>query len=110
MKHPHRYDSSTVPGSVLDPRVIPAASEETRFPLTRLDIATLAAGITRHSADAALHAKLMAAGLLSEDARTGYLHLTPKGYALLEDNGYSFDPKQGWRIDTAQAVRLIQTR
>jgi hypothetical protein len=110
MKHSHRQDSSTVSRAVLVPRATHAVPAGARFPLTRLDIATLAAGITRHSADAALHAKLVAAGLLAEDARTGYLHLTPKGYALLEDNGYIFDPKQGWRLDTAQAVRLLQTR
>ncbi|HSD39970.1 MAG TPA: hypothetical protein VLC92_20890 [Rhodocyclaceae bacterium] len=110
MKHSYRQDSGSVSGAVLMPRVSPAVSAGARFPLTRLDIATLAAGITRHSADAALHAKLISAGLLREDARTGYIHLTPKGYALLEDNGYIFDPKQGWRLDTAQAVRLLQRR
>jgi len=86
-----------------------ASGEKASF-LTRLDIATLAAGATRHSADAALHTKLLAAGLLEENARTGNLDLTEKAYVLLEENGYAFVPNQGWRLDTARAVRSMLHR
>ena len=78
------------------------------FSLTKLDIATLAAGATRHSADSELKRKLLRAGLLREDARTGYLDLTDKAYTLLEQNGYVFEPKLGWRLDTARAARAMR--
>jgi hypothetical protein len=110
MKHPDKHERSSAPVTSLATRSKSLTSGGASFPLTRLDIATLAAGATHHSADAALLAKLLAAGLLREEARTGYLYLTQKGCALLEENGYTFVPKQGWRLDTAQAVRLLQVR
>ncbi len=97
MKHSNGRRNSLVP-----------ASGGIRFPLTRLDIATLAAGATRHRADGAFHSKLLAAGLLQEDALTGYLRLTKKGCALLVESGYTFVPRHGWRIDTSHAIRLLQ--
>jgi hypothetical protein len=110
MTHPDSHEHSAAPETGLENRFQPSASVPAPYPLTRLDIATLAAGATRHSADAALRHKLLAAGLLREDARTGYLDLTEKAYALLEENGYTFVPKQGWRLDTARAVRAMQPR
>lgn len=91
--------------------MMPVTFEGARAPLTRLDIATLAGGGTRHGgADAAIQFKLVAVGLMSEDPRTGGFYLTPKGYGVLEENGYSFEAKQGWRIDPARVVRLLQKR
>ena len=110
MTHRDSHEGNAVSKTRRDQRFTPLASTETPHPLTQLDIATLAAGVTHHGADAALHGKLLAAGLLREDASTGHFDLTDKAYALLEENGYTFLPKQGWRIDTARAVRLIQPR
>jgi hypothetical protein len=88
----------------------PVAFKGAHSPLTRLDIATLAAGGTHHGPDVATHFRLVAAGLLSEDPRTGGFYLTPKGYVVLEDNGYTFEAKHGWRIDPARVARLLQKR
>ncbi|MEC5385036.1 hypothetical protein VVD49_04835 [Uliginosibacterium sp. H3] len=80
------------------------------IPLTRLDIATLAAGATGHAADHALLHKLLANGLLSQNALTGSLELTDRARALLELNGYTFDAKLGWRLDIARTARALQLR
>ncbi|MEC5387863.1 hypothetical protein VVD49_19175 [Uliginosibacterium sp. H3] len=78
--------------------------------LTQLDIAILAAGATRHRADHALRRKLVAAGLLRQNPRTGSFELTERARKLLEQNGYTFDPKLGWCLDIARAARALQAR
>jgi hypothetical protein len=110
MKHLDRHKSQAVRESSFGSRVAPVGFKGAHSPLTRLDIATLAAGVTPHGTDAALQFRLVAAGLLSEDPRTGGFYLTPKGYVVLEDNGYSFEAKHGWRIDPVRVARLLQKR
>ena len=110
MKNPDRYKSHAVGQSSLVSRATAGTFEEAHGPLSRLDIATLAAGVTPHGTDAALRFRLLAAGLLGEDPRTGGFYLTPKGYVVLEDNGYSFEAKHGWRIDPARVARVLQKR